>query len=203
MITPWQWDLSLLQWLNFDGGTTLDTLMWWISGKLTWVPLYLLFFWFMIKRWGVKWAFLWLALAGVMILFTDQTCTYAKNNFPKFRPTHYPELQGALHTVRGYVGGLYGTISSHAANSVAFALFAALSLRLGGMTPMRWIYWGLGVWVVLVCYSRIYLGAHYPMDLFLGVLCGTFWGFGFFVLFKRLMEMIQNAYDKSNSDKDL
>lgn len=224
MITPFSFDVQLLELLNFDGGSVMDTVMWYASAKLTWVPLYAFVLWMVCRNYGWRKGLVWLVAAAVMVLFADQTCTFAKNFLPKFRPTHYLPLDpacfsdffkfsdlanpdvsfavGGLHTVREYVGGLYGTISSHAANSMGFAVLAWLTLTSSSLLPSgrvclfpansvrrRWLGWGSAVWVVLVCYSRIYLGVHYPMDILLGLLVGTFWGFGMYILFKKIISL--------------
>lgn len=198
MITPCGFDLQLFEWLNFNGGPAVDNLMVFLSGKLTWVPLYMFILWLVVRSYGWKRGLLWLALAAVMVLFADQTCTFAKTHFPKFRPSHYPPLMGdaagsLVHTVGGYVGGLYGTISSHAANSMGFAMMSYFTLRHQGLM-VKWIGVALAVWVLLVCYSRIYLGVHYPVDIFLGLLVGSFWGYGLYVLFKKIISL---KYEKN------
>lgn len=209
MIEPCNLDLNLFLLLNGDGGSAMDAIMWFVTGKFTWIPLYLIFVWLIVRKFGWKIGVLWLLLAGVMILFTDQTCTFAKNHFSKFRPTHNPDLQGLVHTVNGYKGGLYGTLSSHAANSMAFALYSMFSLgwiKFGNRCLEQFAKNGLQgaepkkniklyiilmfVWVALVSYSRIYLGVHYPMDILLGLLCGAFWGIGIFLLFCRVLEAV-------------
>jgi undecaprenyl-diphosphatase len=62
---------------------------------------------------------------------------------------------------------LYGFASSHAANTFGTALFVWLSLR-----PFyRWIAW-IFLWATLMTYTRIFLGVHYPGDIFVGSLVG-------------------------------
>ncbi len=171
MIEPTHTDVSLLLSLNGDGGATLDFLMYWISAKLTWVPMYLLILWGVYRRYGFR-KLLWFVVAVVLvILLADQTATLAKTYLPKLRPSHYEPLEGLLHTdVYGYRGGWYGTISSHAANSMALTVLCGMVFR------RMWIWWSLGIWVVVVSYSRIYLGVHYPYDIALGLCEGALWG---------------------------
>lgn len=58
--------------------------------------------------------------------------------------------------------------SLHAASTTAF--FIALLLL-----AHPWAYW-VGAWAIIVIFSRLYLGVHYPSDLLggilLGILCG-------------------------------
>lgn len=184
MIEPLPIDQNLLLALNFDGGPLLDQVMYIVSGKFTWIPLYILLLWLVYRRSGWRGAALFLGLAAMMVLCADQSCTFAKNHFSKFRPTHYPPLEGLVHTVNGYVGGLYGTVSSHAANSVGLAVLASMVIR------RRWVTVTLAVWSVAVCYSRIYLGVHYPMDILLGTLTGVLWGWVWY----RVGEWVRSRY---------
>ena len=85
----------------------------------------------------------------------------------RLRPTHEPALAGMVHLVNGYTGGLYGFVSSHAANTMACALLFSLLYR------NRYATVGLMLWVALNCYSRMYLGVHYPGDIIGGLLVGA------------------------------
>lgn len=179
MVTPFDFDVRWITALNADGGWLVDQIMWYASAKLTWAPLYALILWWVWRTHGWRYAVGFLAAVLLFILFADQTATFCKNHFSKFRPTHYPELKGMLHTVNGYVGGLYGTVSSHAALTVGIAFLSGMVIR------RRWVNLCFVVWVILVCYSRIYLGVHYPMDIALGLLNGLIWSGLFYFLFVR------------------
>ncbi len=170
MIEPTQLDIDLLHVLNGDGGAVLDFIMYWVSAKLVWVPLYILLLWGIYKKVGLR-NLLWFLLAMiVVIVLADHTANLAKMTFPKLRPSHYEPLAGTIHTgVYGYIGGGYSTISSHASNSIAVAIFCASVLN------RRWIWIALVAWALLVSYSRIYLGVHYPFDVTLGLIEGTLW----------------------------
>ena len=72
-----------------------------------------------------------------------------------------------VHTVRGYRGGLYGTVSAHAATTLSIALISASLISNRTYTAM------ILLWVVFVSYSRIYLGVHFPLDIIFGLLDGA------------------------------
>lgn len=181
MITPYDIDIRWMTALNGDGGAVIDHIMWYASAKLTWIPLYAAVLWWVWRKHGVKVAVAFLITAALFVLCADQTASLFKANLPKLRPTHYPPLDGAIHTVNGYLGGMYGTVSSHAANCAGFALLSALVIRI------RWVTVGLICWVLLVSYSRIYLGVHYPFDVLAGFIDGLFWGTVTYVLFKKII----------------
>lgn len=177
MVTPWDFDRELLLALNFDGGGVLDFVMYYISQTWFWIPFYVVMLWLVYRRVGVRGLLFFVLAAGLMVLCADQTSGFFKANMPKFRPTHYEAIGGEVHTVYGYLGGSYGTVSAHAANCMAFLVLA------GSVISRRWAWWTLGVWVLVVSYSRIYLGVHYPMDVFFGLVTGLVYGLLFGWLF--------------------
>ncbi len=178
MITPCDFDLNLLLALNFDGGRVLDQVMYAISGRATWIPLYLLIAWQVYRHWGWRTLLFFLAAAGLMVLCADQTASLCKTHLSKLRPTHYPPIEGLVHTVNGYLGGLYGTVSGHAANAFAVVMLAGLTFR------NRGFWWAMAIWATAVSYSRIYLGVHYPVDVLLGTAAGLFWGWVWYRVFR-------------------
>jgi undecaprenyl-diphosphatase len=160
-------DKSLFLVINGANNLFLDGVMYAISAKFTWVPLYLSVLYVVIKQW--KKEALWVILSLVVcILISDQVASgVIKNLVHRLRPSHLASLSGMVHLVKDYSGGLYGFASSHASNSVGFAVLSSLFLRDRKYTV------AISFWAVLVCYSRIYLGVHYPLDIIGGALVGT------------------------------
>lgn len=171
MITPYLFDRNLLLTLNFDGGSAMDWFMYAVSGKLTWVPFYVCILWLVYSRLGLRKLVLFAIVVPLFVTCADQTASLAKEYLPKSRPTHFAPIMEEVHTVNGYVGGPYGTVSSHAANCFGLALLASLLIR------RRWFSWMMFGWAAMVSYSRIYLGVHYPMDILFGLFEGLFWAF--------------------------
>ncbi len=155
----------------------MDRLMLLCSGKLTWVPLYALILWLVWRRAGLRNMLLFAGLAGIF-----KHSGLLKNLLPDFqprlRPMYTPELEGLVHVVKR--GGQFGTVSAHAATTCSIALLASLILRRG------WFSLAMAVWVALVCYSRIYLAYHFPLDILYGLLLGTLWGLLSAWVFRRL-----------------
>lgn len=179
-----RFDTWLFLLLNGLNSTFFDWLMFWISQKLTWAPMYAFFIFLLFRKYRLK-AFWILLFVALLITFSDQVSVLFKDYFQRLRPCHNEELDMLVHTVRGKCGGKFGFVSSHAANSFALAVF---------LIPFLSSYWRrftlfLIFWAAIVSYSRIYLGVHYPGDVIGGAALGAFGGFIFsktcLLLFKK------------------
>jgi undecaprenyl-diphosphatase len=145
----------------------LDPVMFYATNTFVWIPLYLLLLFLVLKKYRND---SWAPLAGVLItiLLADQiTSGIMKPLFERLRPSRDPELKNLVHIVRGYTGGLYGFASSHAANTMGVALFFWMLFK----QEHKWIAI-LFLWAILMAYSRIYLGVHYPGDIITGMIVG-------------------------------
>lgn len=160
-------DRWLLLLLNFDGGAICDDIFWAASRKLIWIPLYMLAIYLMYRKAGWRQTLLAVAMIALAVVLTDQIANIFKHYTPKFRPTHTEAIKEMVHTVRGYRGGLYGTVSAHAATTLSIALISASLISNRTYTAM------ILLWVVFVSYSRIYLGVHFPLDIIFGLLDGA------------------------------
>tara|TARA_B110000444_G_scaffold71880_1_gene67596 strand:+ start:153 stop:830 length:678 start_codon:yes stop_codon:yes gene_type:complete len=148
--------------INSAGWGQMDQLMILISSKWFWIPLYIYILYLIYKRFSDQFIKILLAL-GLLIFIADFGSVHLfKEVFERARPCHF---LGGIRVVDG-CGGPFGFISSHAANSFAIASFIALLFRnFSGFAV-------LFSWAVLIGFSRVYLGVHYPFD----ILGGMFWG---------------------------
>jgi undecaprenyl-diphosphatase len=167
-------DKDVLLYINGHNSPFMDRVMDAISGRFTWIPLYILLA-IMIIRDYRKGAILIIIFAVIAIVLSDQASNLIKDHFMRLRPSHTPGLMGQLHYVKDsngdpYMGGMYGFVSNHAANAASLAIYIILLSR------RRFVTIGMIVWVILLCYSRVYLGVHYPSDVICGVLLGIFIG---------------------------
>ena len=186
-------DTEVLLAINEWHAPWADTLMWIISAKATWIPLYVLLIGLLIWRYRqpVPTAVKWLqrvpacvVMIVVIVLAVGAADFIASGILKEWvarpRPTRVPELEGVLHLVNGYKSGRYGFVSSHAANTMACALLFSLIWREKITTC------GLMLWVAANCYSRMYLGVHYPLDILGGLTVGALVAVGAFALLRSL-----------------
>lgn len=165
-----KFDIDILLWINGHYSDWLDTIMWTISRSKTWIPLYVLLVGMIAYRFRSWKAVLLILLGfGLAVGLSDFTTSgIIKPLVCRLRPTHEPSID-PIRLVCRYTGGLYGFCSSHAANTMACGLLFSLLYRNKYATV------GLMTWVALNCYSRMYLGVHYPSDIMVGLLIGVLW----------------------------
>lgn len=187
-------DHDLFLALNFDGGKFMDTAMTVVSGTAMWIPLYLFIFAVIWRRYGWKNCLAFVACLALAMGLADMFCGIFKHSGllkhvwesfpPRPRPMFEPAIRGMVHVV-SYAHGPYGTVSAHAATVAALAVISSLTIR------RQWFTWLMVVVTLLVCYSRIYLACHYPMDLLLGLVVGIVSGGAMYLLYKKLAEVLK------------
>ncbi|MBQ7191593.1 MAG: phosphatase PAP2 family protein [Paludibacteraceae bacterium] len=194
-----QWLVAINSW----NAPWADTLMWIASGKLTWLPLYLLLIALLFWRYDWKKALFLCAAIGVAVGGADFISSgIIKHLVCRPRPTHEPALEGLLHIVNGYKGGMYGFVSSHAANTIACALLFCLAythrlkqLKVSHLCVRLSVLWTtLMLWTALNCYSRMYLGVHYPGDIIGGLIVGASVAIIIWLIVKRFLAIEPSHY---------
>ena len=167
-------DHDLFLWMNFDGGEFFDSLMVAASNPLAWSWLYVIIFYLVWRYTGWKGLLMFAVIAGLSLGLSDLIAGIFKHSGPlknlwasfpaRLRPMHTPELQDAIHFVTR--GGKYGTVSAHAATTIALAVTASAFVKRWWMTA------AMVAMTLIICYSRIYLAYHFPFDIVLGLATG-------------------------------
>ncbi|MGJ3234761.1 phosphatase PAP2 family protein [Marivirga sp.] len=171
-------DQQFFLWLNGLNADWLDPIMLFITKRNPWILLYALILFLVIRR--LKWQSWSMILAfALLITLADQAASgFFKPFFERLRPCHEPAIQDLVHMVKG-CGGQYGFASSHASNTFALAFFLWFIYRNNYAKIM------IG-WAVVVSYSRIYVGVHYPGDIIMGAILGIIAAIITYQLYKRI-----------------
>lgn len=173
-------DRDLLTTINFDGPTGYDFFWAIYSDKWTWIPFILVIVYCLLRPGNWKHRLLIIGSVALLFLLSDfVVSSFIKNVVCRPRPSHDPAVMNLLSYVNDYRGGAYGFPSNHASNGFATATFLALLFR------NRWVTLSAFLWAVGSCYSRMYLGVHYPTDILCGALLGTLFAFLVFILYKK------------------
>ncbi len=165
--------------LNGSNSAYLDRFMWLFSGKAVWLPLAAFIVWVLIYKKNWRESLLILLAVTLVVALCDQFASHlCKPLFTRFRPTHHPDFMNQVRTVFDYRGGMYGFMSSHAANAFGFVTFMTLLMR------NRLLGYALFAWAALTAYSRVYLGVHFISDIVPGALIGTLFGWLVYLLYR-------------------
>jgi len=178
-----QYDTELFIFLNNLGETNWDSLWLIITSKFTFIPLYIILLFLMYKNYGIKSLLMFVVVIALMITFTDQITNVFKRMFMRSRPCGVDELVDRIRFI-AIRCGKYGFFSGHSSNSMAAAVFTGLLLK----PYYKNLIFILLFWSAIVAYSRIYVGVHYPIDIFCGMAFGALSGFIFYKLSRYLLK---------------
>jgi len=161
-------DQELFLFLNSLHSDYWDQFMWIFTAKLPWVPMYAAILYVICKNMRPSVSLLTVVAVVLTIVYADQICaTVIRPLAERMRPSNPNNpIHEWVHLVNGKRGGKYGFPSCHAANSFGLAFFVMLLFKNKLLTLF------ILSWAVINSYSRIYIGVHYPGDLFAGMIVG-------------------------------
>ena len=175
-----EFDKQLLLLLNGSESLFLDALVLVLTNAWTWVPLYISLLIVVIKNSesALKVVMI-MASAGLCVLLAGTVDdTIVKPLVGRWRPTRDPEIGLLVDIVDGYRGGNYGFFSAHAANTFSIAIFFCWLVR------SRLLSVALVLWSFTNCWTRLYLGVHFPGDILVGLCWGGLVGTGVYYLYR-------------------
>lgn len=177
------YDKMLFTYLNGFGNKNWDWLWLLITEQKHWIPLFLLLMYLLFKAYGLKKGLVLLLLIALFITFSDQLVNFIKYYYMRLRPCSDPDLELSIRAV--LQRSSYSFVSGHSTTSFAMSTFFILLLK----QHYKYIRFLL-IWPILFAYSRVYLGVHFPLDIFTGMYLGMFEGFLFFYITKFVLRKV-------------
>ena len=181
-------DKNLFLFLNGFHSSFFDLFFSWTNKVITWIPLYLLFLFLMIKKFRSK-SWIPLVMTAILVVSTDQSSVLIKNSVKRYRPSHHLQIKEKTHLIQQEKGGQFGFVSSHASNIWGIAVFIILVLKVKDKKALALLLF----WAMVVSYGRIYSGVHYPLDVIGGALLGI--GIAY-IIFKVLTRLLPQFYTR-------
>lgn len=179
-----QQDKELLVYLNNLGNESWDTFWLAVTNKRTWIPLFAVLIYLIFKHFDTKKGFVLLLVIALLITFTDQFSNLFKYSFERLRPCNDLTIADQLRILKQ--SNSFSFFSAHAANSFGVTSFLFLLLR------KHYKYLGLlFIWPFLFAYSRVYIGMHFPSDIFVGMIFGLISGYIFYNVALKILSRIQ------------
>lgn len=185
-----EWDKELLLALNGSDSAVWDQFMFVATKTVVWIPMFLSMLYMVMKSNSARQAILLLAcVAGLFLVSEGVSSGICKPLVGRLRPTHDPEIMGMVQTVNGLRGGMYSFFSSHAANTFSLCTFLSLVVRSKAFSLT------MLSWAMVHTYTRIYLGLHFPGDVFVGFCFGLMWGTVMYLIYSWLRNKWFDRHD--------
>ena len=182
-----QYDKELLVFINGMGSENWDGFWLLITNQLSWIPLYLLFFYLIFKVYGWKKGLGLVLLTALLVTFSDQFTVFLKNYFERLRPNRDPSINGIIRILKN--NSSFSFVSGHATTSSAVTLMMHLTIRKYYKHTLLFF-----IWPIMFSYSRMYLGVHFPLDVTMGAILGLLIGYLFYILSLKLLNWIEKKY---------
>lgn len=181
-------DKELLIFLNAQGTETWDGFWMVVTNQFSWIPLYLLFAYFIFKFYGWKNGLALMIFMALMVTFSDQLTVFIKDSVGRLRPNRDPSINEIIRILKNNKS--FSFVSGHATTSTAVSLW--MHLRLKNHVKFTYLFF---IWPLLFSYSRMYIGVHFPLDVFCGAILGLMIG----VIFYKLSEYLLSYLEKRSN----
>jgi len=168
-----QLDKELLIYLNSLGSETFDGFWMLVTNQFNWIPLFLLMFFLIFRAYGWKKGLLLVLIAALLVTFSDQFVNLIKDYFARLRPNNDPSINSIIRILK--TPRSFSFVSGHSTTSFAATIFIIATLKNHYKYSVLFL-----IWPILFAYSRVYLGVHFPMDIFVGMLLGFLEGYLFY-----------------------
>ena len=198
-------DMQVLSLFNGSDNIMLDQMAQILTSGLTWIPLYVMLF-FVVMRNNETMGQIALVVGSAIfcVLFADGLVDgIIKQLAERWRPSNDPTFKYMVQVVDDIRLKGYSFCSAHAANTMSLAVFFSLLIRSKMLTIT------LVIWSLINCWTRLYLGVHYPSDILCGMIIGIIVGILVYLLYYKIylrispkINYISNQYTSTGYDHD-
>lgn len=198
-------DMQVLRLFNGSDNIMLDQMVQILTSGLTWIPLYVMLF-FVVMRNNETMGQIALVVGSAIfcVLFADGLVDgIIKQLAERWRPSNDPTFKYMVQVVDDIRLKGYSFCSAHAANTMSLAVFFSLLIRSKMLTIT------LVIWSLINCWTRLYLGVHYPSDILCGMIIGIIVGILVYLLYYKIylrispkINYISNQYTSTGYDHD-
>jgi undecaprenyl-diphosphatase len=198
-------DMQVLSIFNGSDNIMLDQMVQILTSGLTWIPLYVMLF-FVVMRNNETMGQIALVVGSAIfcVLFADGLVDgIIKQLAERWRPSNDPTFKYMVQVVDDIRLKGYSFCSAHAANTMSLAVFFSLLIRSKMLTIT------LVIWSLINCWTRLYLGVHYPSDILCGMIIGIIVGILVYLLYYKIyrrispkINYISNQYTSTGYDHD-
>ncbi|NJB70742.1 undecaprenyl-diphosphatase [Saonia flava] len=175
-----RWDQETFIYFNGLGTTTYDLFWVTVTEIYTWIPLFILFFVLISLKFPKREVFSKVLTIAFLIGFVLLASYVTKEWVARLRPNNTEEINTIIRILKRPTD--YSFFSGHSSSSFAITTLIVLFLR----KKIKWA-WIFFLWPLLFAYSRIYVGVHYPVDLFVGAFVGIAAAFLFYKIHKKII----------------
>ena len=198
-------DMQVLSLFNGSDNIMLDQMVQILTSGLTWIPLYVMLFFVVIRNNETMGQIALVVGSAIFcILLADGLVDgIIKQLAERWRPSNDPTFKYMVQVVDDIRLKGYSFCSAHAANTMSLAVFFSLLIRSKMLTIT------LVIWSLINCWTRLYLGVHYPSDILCGMIIGIIVGILVYLLYYKIylrispkINYISNQYTSTGYDHD-
>ncbi len=187
-------DRSILEFFNGSNSLFVDGLAVTLTTWTTWIPLYLSLLYIVIKNNDFRQIILVVSCIVLALVLSDVMADLiVKPLVGRLRPSLDPKIMNSINIVDGLRGSGYSFFSAHASNTFCVAMFFSLLVR------SRTFIIAIVLWSIVNCWTRLYLGVHYPSDILVGLIWGAISGGIAYIVYYKLYLRISSGFNYISS----
>ena len=144
-----------------------------IRESYLWIPFYFFLILFATINFKLK-GWYWVLFFLMNVIISDTVSSkIIKNYFDRLRPCREPALENTVRFLVSYCPVSSSFTSSHAVNHFAAAMFIFTTFKRAVSPTWAVVF----LWAFFISYAQVYVGVHFPLDVFCGAIIGLIIGY--------------------------